>query len=202
MSAQYAIEKDLNELIKMAEGLEDYLRSDQVYGSAGGGMFGSGSTPALTIGSVLLRLRRIEALRELLSPRDAERFDAVRHSVAATRKEWKMHDEEKLLREAHSRLDSMRPFFREANDQPSMAPNIYMPEANRRSIVQEILLELKEMGITDEDLKKKTRDIDGMLRGYVKATPFIWDMRLQPVYPEDLFWWLYRRPAKVEARDN
>jgi hypothetical protein len=53
------LERDLNEARDMANGLADYVRGDQLYGSVGGGLFGSGNKPALTVGALLLRLRRL-----------------------------------------------------------------------------------------------------------------------------------------------
>ena len=62
----YDRSKDLNEARKMADSLEPYVLGDQVYGSVGGGFFTGGNMPSLTIGALLMRVRR---LREWRKPR-------------------------------------------------------------------------------------------------------------------------------------
>ncbi|MEL6526404.1 MAG: hypothetical protein AAFQ07_11920, partial [Chloroflexota bacterium] len=61
MSASYDINKDLKEAKAMADGLADYLRGDVLYGSTQGGFFSR--MPSLTVGALLMRLRRLDALR-------------------------------------------------------------------------------------------------------------------------------------------
>ena len=36
--------------------------------------------------------------------------------------------------------------------------------------------------------------VDRRIRQFTSESPFIWDSRLDGVYPRDRYWYLYRRP--------
>jgi uncharacterized membrane-anchored protein YhcB (DUF1043 family) len=190
------LESDLREAREMAEGLEEYLRGSEVYGSLGGGLFGSGSKPALTIGALLLRLRRLNALRDQLTPAQQSALDGVQHQHDTVRKEWTRHYAEKLVREANSRLDAMRTYFEECRENPRLCASAYLPEAMRRTIVQEIAAFMNANGMPSEELRTKIAGADGKLRSVAKPTDFVWAAALMPVYPKSDFWWLYARPPQ------
>lgn len=199
MAAPYRIDKDLSEAQKMAEALDEYVRGTELYGSTSGGFFGSGDTPALTIGALLLRLRRLTAKRETLTPAQQTQLKAVEDKVNHVRNEWRLHYEGKLIKEATSRLENLRTYVREATDSPRSARGNYPTEAMRRTIVQEVLREMEALNIVSADVDTKRRDADGRLRGLLKTAPFQWDASLQDVYPSQEFWWLYHAPEEVSA---
>ena len=66
MSTRYALERDLDELERMTERLQEYLLGDQLYLSIGAGFLRGGSMPQMTLGALLLRRRRLSALRARL----------------------------------------------------------------------------------------------------------------------------------------
>ena len=88
MSAQtYRIDTDLSEARAMADGLDAYVRQDELYGHAGGGgLFGGGKLPSLTIGALLLRLRRLRALADQLTPAQQRTLDEIQASNDAVRR--------------------------------------------------------------------------------------------------------------------
>lgn len=194
MAATYDISKDLKEASAMARGLSDYVRGDELYGNAGGGFFSR--MPSLTVGALLLRLRRLHALRGDLNERQQKTLDEAVNAYETVRKEWTTHYEEKLLREAKSRIDAMQGFFRECRDSMSRCAGIYRPELLRRSIVQEIERELQELRVEDDELQDKIRGADGRLRAFLRDDQFQWDERLQDLYPKSEFWWLYQKPPQ------
>jgi hypothetical protein len=191
--------RDLNEARDMANGLADYVRGEPLYGSLGGGMFGSGNKPALTVGALVLRLQRLRVLREHLTEAQKTQLDAVDHQHQTVQREWTMHYEEKVLREANSRLDAMRAYFEECAQNPRLCANAYMPEALRRTIVQELIILMDERNIASETLVTKARNTDGNLRKVTQASEFVWAKELAEVYPKAPFWWLYQRPPQPEA---
>lgn len=198
MAAQtYSVDQDLKEAEAMVKGLEAYLQGDELYGTIRGGIFGSGNMPSLTIGALLLRLRRLRLFRDQMTPEQVARLQAVEAQHEAIRKEWRMHYEAKLLREANSRLDAMRPFFQEMQESPALAASSYKPEILRRTIVQEILTEMEALDIHSADLEAKARQIDSRLRSSApEATSFLWADSLQPAYPQREYWWLYTKPRE------
>ena len=198
MSEKYSITRDLKEAEAMVKALSTYVHQDALYGTVGGGMFSSGM-PALTVGALLLRLRRLSALQEHLSESDRERLQQIMMQHDQIRDEWRVHYQNKVVHEAKSRLDAMKRFFEECADDPRLCASAYQPEASRRTIVQEILAAFDELQLEqDDELTRKLNISDGGLRRYTQPGDFVWDSTLEAVYPRQDFWWLYQHPSQPE----
>jgi hypothetical protein len=197
MFETYSIAQDLKEAQAMVDSLESYLKQDQLYGSVGGGFFTAGRMPALTVGSLVMRLRRLHLFTTQLNDAQIAQLNKIDTTHEAVRRAWRHHYEEKLKREAKSRLDAIRPFFEEAKD-PQLAARSYGPEVLRRTITEECLSVLEELNVDTVELRKLARATDHRLRGYVSSAPFFWDAKLQEAYPSPKFWWLYSAPAVPE----
>ncbi len=189
----YAIAQDLKEAQAMVDGLDNYVRHDQLYGSIGG-LFSGGNMPSLTIGALLMRLRRLYMFEAQMSGEQRGQLEAITHKHETVRKEWRLHYDAKMLREANSRLDAMAHFFEECSSDPRLCARVYLPEVQRRTVVEEILIAMRELGMEDAELSKKVRGVDGRLRRFTQPAPFVWDSALKPVYSETQFWWMYSHP--------
>ncbi len=194
MSKDYSLSQDLREAQAFVESLEEYLKNDQLYGSVGGGWFTGGRMPALTIGSLVMRLRRLTALESHLTAEQRQQLDAVRQRHEAIRKQWYAHYKAKAEREVKSRIDAMRPFFEEAQSDPRLASKVYGPEVLRRTIAEEAIQALVDMGEDTGELVRKARGADAALRRYVQPGEFAWDTQLEAAYPRDRYWWMYVAP--------
>ncbi|MDX2163501.1 MAG: hypothetical protein SF162_19445 [bacterium] len=196
----FNLEQDLSEAEAMVKGLETYVRGTDLYGNMSG-MFG-GQKPSLTIGALVLRERRLLTLSDQLSAAQRERLEAVRANRAAVRQTWTRHYTEKMIQEGHSRLKAMNTFFEECADRPRTCGSIYLPEAHRRTLVQEIIAHLPELGVTVTEqadaLAQEARKIDGKLRRFTAPGSFVWAYELTDVYPSNVYWWLYAAPPQAE----
>jgi hypothetical protein len=186
----YSIDRDLKELQAMAAALVPYIYEDELYGRVGMNM------PSLTVGAVLLRLHRLRALASQLSAAQHTTLDQASAQVDAVKKEWSSHFEKKLLREAEVRLRDLMTYTREAKEAPRTAVNAYLPEALRRTMIQDILDVLPNAS----DLTSRARQADSALKNYLEESDFIWSAALQPVYSADKYWWLYKRPRKPDSK--
>ena len=81
MSAKYDLERDLSQLERMTENLPEYLLGAALYMPVGG-YFRASTMPQLTLGALLLRRRRLSALRSSLKRVQAV---AARCGAAAAR---------------------------------------------------------------------------------------------------------------------
>ena len=192
----YSLAGDLNEAKKMADGLEQYIQTDQIYGTVGGGFFSGGSMPSLTTGALLMRVRRLRAREEELTPAQRGELGAIEDEIARVRSKWRVHFDEKVQREAHSRLKSLGQYFEDLRDDPRAAANAWLPEALRRTIIYELDRAMQEYGLERGDLPQRINGMDAALRRQTEKSPFIWSPELEAVYPADTFWWLYARPPK------
>lgn len=192
----YKLGRDIREAKAMTENLDQYVRGDQLYvqiGGLGAGLGGS-RMPSLTVGALLLRLRRLTELKDQLTSEQKAEFDAVVAQHNTVRTEWRLHYDEKLAWEAKSRLDAMRQFFSECAENPRTCGGNYRPEALRRTIVQEIVDAMDEAGLEDDALRPKLKETDSRLHRFLKPAEFLWDAQIAAVYPDDKFWWLYQHP--------
>lgn len=189
----FTIERDLNEAQAMCKALIPYVYEDTLYGKLGG------SLPSLTLGALLMRLRRLRFLRDKMSSAQLEKLAAAESQHKAVLNEWRLNYEKKLVREAISRLDAIKPYFDEWHDNARAAANAYLPEALRRTIVQEIIATLETLRVENDDLWVKQRKIDTDLRRLLRPSEFIWAQALEPVYPAEVFWWLYHKPSPDDA---
>lgn len=183
----YSIETDLSEAQAMAQALTPYVYEEPLYGNIG-------NMPSLTLGSLLMRLRRLRALENQLTPAQRMRLSQIEAQHESVLRDWRTHYDAKLLKEVDSRLDDMKPFFSECREDPRACAGAYVPEAFRRTIIQEIIVTIENFDMNETNLASKLRRSDLELQRYIKTCPFIWSAILQPVYPPDTFWWLYNRP--------
>lgn len=194
----YSIDQDLREAKAMADALVPYVHEKELYGKVGGGgMFSGGGMPSLTIGALLLRLRRLRALQAGMTPAQQAELTAIEAQHENVRREWRVHYTQKLDAEAQSRLKAMSAFFEECEDDPRPCAANYLPEAHRRTIVQEIAGALGTLGAPTDEVKRATQNADAKLRRVVEPSAFVWSETLQPAYPQGDYWWLYARPPRV-----
>lgn len=193
----YSLNRDLDEARAMVEGLDDYVQGDRLYGSVeGAGMYSADSTmPSLTIGGLLLRLHRLHKLEGQMSPEQKAILTIIETEHERVRKEWSVHYLQKLANEAGARLHSLEAFFAECEDDPEGCAGAYLPEAQRRTILQDIVDALSEYHMPDSGLDHSLKSHDVQLRRLTEPTDFIWDAKLQTVYPREKYWWLYVEPT-------
>ncbi len=192
MSATYDPANDLKEAVAMANALVPYIHESELYGSTGGGFFSR--MPRLTVGGLLMRLRRLDALRDTLNDSQQAELQAAIDRNEEVFRTWRNHYEGKLEREATSRLNAMNAFFDECASNPRSCSGNYSPEASRRTIVQELIIAMKERKMDPSNIEKLARAADSRLQSYTRPADFIWDEQLRSVYPRADFWWLYQKP--------
>lgn len=199
MSSSYKVTNDLNEAKAMVDSLEDYVRGEELYGHADGGFFSK--MPSLTVGALVMRLRRLEALRSTLKPAQVQDLDSALNKWESVRKDWMLHYEQKVVQEIESRLNSMQTFFRECADSMQNCENNYRPEIQKRTIVQELLTEMDALKLDKSDITDLVDTADSKLRGYMRPDEFQWASELEAVYPKNEYWWLYQKPPKATEEE-
>lgn len=198
MSAQYNLKQDLKEAAAMANALVPYIHEGELYGSTGGGFFST--MPRLTVGGLLLRLRRLDAMRDQLDTEQQQALDDAIQRNEEVFRTWRNHYEAKLQREAKSRLNAMGAFFEECASNPRACAGNYAPEASRRTIVQELIRAMKARKVDTTDIERQARAVDSRLQATTRQSEFIWHDSLAEVYPRSEFWWLYQAPPVAVAR--
>lgn len=125
----YSIDLDLKEVTAMVDAFVPYVYEDELYGRV------SMNLPRMTPGAVLLRLRRLNALRDRMSAAQTGVLEASERQFEQASTEWGVAYGKKLAQEAESRLRDIQIYVTECRDDPRLAANAYLPEALRRTMI-------------------------------------------------------------------
>jgi hypothetical protein len=196
MTLHYDIENDLNEAVSMAEGLEEYLKSDQIYGYSSKGMFDR--MPRLTIGALQFRLRRLNAFRSRLSDTQKSALNDTDKIVRDVQTEWREHYVRKLLKEIDVRVSGIQTYYNECLGDPELCYDNYDQEIEHRTLVQELFRVKASLKVPDDRNDKRIQEMDAALHSITEPASFQWDMALKSVYPDYEYWWLYSEPRVLE----
>jgi hypothetical protein len=182
----YSIDSDLKEAQTMAAALNPYIYEDELYGKVGANL------PQLTLGALLLRLRRLQVLRGQMSASQKTVLEQIIAQHNSVHREWTSHYNKKLEQEVNARARDIQTYLKECREEPKLAAGAYMPEALRRTMIEEILNTMPDAA----SVKMKVKEVDSGLRRVVQKSDFIWSAVLRPIYPEASYWWLYSRPPR------
>jgi hypothetical protein len=150
-----------------------------------------GDLPNLTIGGLLMRVHRLSAIADLLSPQQRAALDKAIADLDKVRREWAVAYEKKLRRELQARIKSVEQLIAECGESPHRCADSYPSSIEKRVIAEALKDEGESRNALEPSLKAGLSSADNKLRRYVKPRDFIWDKRLEPAYPRDKYWFLY-----------
>lgn len=177
--------------VMLAE-LEPYLLSPELFWPISSR---NRATPQdrLTIGNLLLHLDRMKSSGESLSSGFETRLRKSEMAWESAFEKWKSAITKKASAEISSRLNLWQAYLTDLEEGQGAAFN-YHHEVRNRVIVERLSELLDELEVWDEDVKA----CDNLLRSLVVSTDFIWPSPLQTAYPEERYWYLYRKPRKMD----
>lgn len=181
------IEADLKYVAAMADSLKAYLLSDELYWPLRRlGLNG-------TLGGLLLHLHLLSHLDQVLTARQSSRYQTLEHSINEQIERWSVQAEEKAVREIVARLRSWKQFLADCGENPDQGWPEYAIRVEERSMIS-LLQPVAERGL-DDAVQDALDEADRWLESISVAGRLVWDERVEPVFPVELFWWLYRWPA-------
>ena len=180
----YSLDNDLRSVTAMAAGLVPYVYENELYGAL------PGSLPRLTVGGLLMRLSRLHALEMTLT--DAQRgiIMVAQAQLDKTRTEWAVALEGKITRELIARLRALGQLVFDCAD-IRLCNESYPSEIEKRVIVASLQEEAVVHKVLTPEIETQIANIDSRLKQFTKPGNFLWDTRLQTVYPRATFWYLY-----------
>src|SRR5512141_1451216 len=110
---RFDLTKDVRTVEAMAARLLPYIYENELYGPM------PGDLPRLTVGSLLMRLQRLSAVADLLSPEQRDVLNKAQQQFDKVRKDWSVAYEGKLSHELNARLSSLLQFITECQDAPA-----------------------------------------------------------------------------------
>lgn len=147
----------------------------------------------LTVGNLLLCLDQLKASGELSDPGFTTRLRKSEITWQTAHEKWKSVIAKKASTEIGSRLNLWRMYLFDLEEGQGSAFD-YHHEVRNRVIVERLIKLISDREFWDKDVKA----VDNLLRSLVVPADFIWSSSLRAAYPRDLYWFLYRKPRKIE----
>ena len=186
---QYDIKRDLYELTTMALSFEQYITSKQIFYTP---LDDPNQTPMMTLGTFLMRLRRLAALQSRLDFGSRAQLTVAVQTHEATLKEWPVHYRIKMQDELQTRADSLTRFLNHLDESHPDDVHDILPELLARTAIEEILIQAKNSDDIDDNLLEAVEAIDNQWEAVTHDSYFHWDEQLRDVYPKETYPWLYR----------
>ncbi len=183
---------DLATLETMAPELDDYIVKDDLYRTVRVHLPGGDQMLQMSGGDLLTRIFRLAAERERLTPEEQVRFDAARSMAEKSIYSLRTRFHQRLAREVKARLDSLNWFLDECMSEPARCRGEYPFEIRNRQRIDAIVSELG--ADLSPELKSQISRLDERIRMLVRPGDFVWDARLEPIFPRTRFWYLYVTP--------
>ena len=178
----------------MAEELEDYIINDDLYRTISVRLPAGDQMLQMTGGDLLTRLYRLQGEREQLSSEQQSTLDELKQQVDTTIYSLRTRFHKRLEREIKARLDSLRWFLDDCASDVQRCHVEFPFEMRNRQRIEEAMKELD--GPLPDDLRKSLRAVDERIRLVADSSAFLWDDRLQPLFPAETYWYLYLRPSR------
>jgi len=197
------ITRDLEQLIArdaalcaaMAEDLDDYLKSNELFWEPNRRRPGGPDLPKLTLGGLLLALRRLETLREHLTPDQSHALTRARREMDYQKRQWRTRYQTKLARDLRSRLDAWAWYLDDCKQQGEAVTAHYTRQVETRAKADLLLDEAGEIGLDVAELRQRQVALDERLRADFHSGDFCWAGELAAGFPVDRFWYLYGHPG-------
>jgi len=183
-------DRELRVAAAMAGDLKAYLLSDVLYWQLSDSGPKAFPFPLGTVGGMLLRLRRLQAATDALSPDEFQRLEQVRQQAEDELKHWAIQAEAKAVREIKARLQTWSAFLDDAVADPQRHIVEFPTLVENREII-EILLERAGRAADGQNFRVRLDSLDQRLKSTTSKGDYVWDAATAPGFPAAKHWWLY-----------
>ena len=177
----------------MLDELEPYLLSSELFWPLEQRLArGMPRFPRLTLGGLLLSIDELTAQEAELTSNQAAAWLQIQSLFAHNQVRWEVGIERKAVRELNCRLNLWRAYLMDLEEKKE-GPDNYAHEARQRVMFQRLLdpaSKHPEVAL----LNVSMLSLDSKLKAFFITGSFIWDKRLESVYPPTDFWYLYGTP--------
>ena len=182
-----SFEYDLRYLQAGIDQLETYLLAKDLYWPPGISALSTETPyPQLTIGGLLLSLKRLQAAARSADQQAA--LAEVERKLDDVHTRWRVAWEKKADQDFHARLNLWRDFLEDYRDHPSAHYDRFPYEVGRRVQLELLKDNTGEIPAAEANMLD---GLDGLLRSVFTPGQFVWDEYLAPSFPQQPFWYLY-----------
>ncbi len=194
------LEHDLLVVEATAIELKSYLLGESIYWALGKPRPGDYYLPRGTLGGLLMRLHRLETLRDQLPGEARERLHTASATVEEELERWRVQAEEKAIREIKTRISSWQRFIEELEGNPQRYAPEYPTQVEGRTALAFLIPFAGDAA--DTRLTGQVSAADSLLQTLPAVHTFVWADALRPAYPEGDFWWLYFKPLAEKLGED
>jgi hypothetical protein len=189
-------EYNLNLASFMIEEIEDYILSSELFWPLSKRSPTGSPFPRLTLGGLMLTLNELKAQEKDLPPSHRAAYDKLLLQMERVRVKWTVGLERKAAQELRSRLNLWRAYLYDIEERVDTAENY--PYEVRYRVMFEHLADLSIRQPETEPHVDEMRSLDTRLRSIFVPGTFVWDARLENIYPQTTFWYLYGLPRPLD----
>ena len=175
----------------MSDELKAYLRSNELFWEPNRRRVGGADLPKLALGGLLLARRRLETLRERLTPEQARALGRAGRELAYHRSHWRTRYQTKLARDLRSRLDAWDWYLDDCREQGESAIVHYARQVEARVKVDLLMEEAEGIGLEVEKSRQRRVALDERLQVDFVSGGFCWLEPLAVGFEVGRFWYLW-----------
>ncbi|MEM7126651.1 MAG: hypothetical protein AAF702_10015 [Chloroflexota bacterium] len=188
---------DLAVAASMVGGLEAYLLHDDLYQTIVTETPNGTQRNQMTGGDLLTRLYRLQQQRAVLQAEQIQQLEMLQQAMDEICSSLQTRFRQKLQADIRASLNMLRWFLQDCPTNLRQAAIEFPFEMRNRQRMEECVKAVGEE--IDEELIKPIETIDKQIQSLTVHAPFIWATALEPMFPKDTYWYLYR--AIVEVSD-
>jgi 5-carboxymethyl-2-hydroxymuconate isomerase len=184
---------DLAVIREMALEFQNYILGDSVYRTLTIRMGRGDEQIQSSGGDLLARLHKLEAQSDQLTTDQAREFAELRRQLDELMSDFRSRFHALLERETKARLNSLKWFLDECQEDRRQCRIQYPFEIRNRQRIAEIWKILSEN--PPQGLRGQIDAVDRRIRGLTVPADFVWDEQVKAIYPREAYWYLYVLPS-------
>jgi 5-carboxymethyl-2-hydroxymuconate isomerase len=184
---------DLAVIREMAHEFQNYILGDEVYRTLTIRVGRGDEQIQSSGGDLLARLHKLEAQRNKLTADHQQEFSELRRQIEELMSDFHTRFHALLERETKARLNSLKWFLDECQENRRQCRVQYPFEIRNRQRIAEIWKVLGQN--PPQGMRGQIDAIDRRLRGLTISADFVWDEQVRSIYPREEYWYLYALPS-------
>jgi hypothetical protein len=189
-----SVEFNLSFLENALDEMETYLLQDELFWPLSTSAGVRQGFPRLTIANLLLALNELEAQEAEIAPVLSSKSSSLQTRWEALHTKWRSAVESKASGEMGARLNLWKAYMVELEEKKGRQLN-YAQEVTHR-VRFALLHEHIGNASAPDDLIDLMQAVDSQALALTAPSEFVWDARLEPIYPREDYIFLYRTPKE------
>ncbi|MCB0114143.1 MAG: hypothetical protein R2873_09810 [Caldilineaceae bacterium] len=187
---------DLAVVKEMASEFQNYILNDEVYHTLVVRTRQGDERIQSSGGDLLARLQKLQGQINELTPEQQDELRQLRRQLDESMADFRTRFHGLLEREVKARLNSLKWFLDECQQDRRQCRVSYPFEIRNRHRIDAIWEILDDA--PPEGMRGQIEAVDRRIRGTTGPAEFVWDDHVKGIYPQEKYWYLYVLPSVVK----